>query len=84
MPQALSNSRHHTHVLGGNTYYMPDGVTIYHGTYVPTVEAYTVSPHISTNQLRQLQQLQLILVLVAPVAAEAVVHQVAVAAVTKD
>ena len=49
MPQVLIQVAHHTHVLGGNTYYMPDGVTIYHGTYVPTVEAYTVLPHISTN-----------------------------------
>ena len=46
---ASPTSSSHTHVLGGNTYYMPDGVTIYHGTYVPTVEAYTVLPHISTN-----------------------------------
>ena len=46
---ASPTSSSHTHLLGGNTYYMPDGVTIYHGTYVPTVEAYTVLPHISTN-----------------------------------
>ena len=45
-----SNSSH-THVLGGNTYYMPDGVTIYHGTYVPTpTKAYAVSPHVSAKQ----------------------------------
>ena len=44
-----SNSSH-THVLEGNTYYMPDGVTIYHGNYVPEVTSYTVSPNISTTQ----------------------------------
>ena len=44
------SSGHHTHVLDGNTYYMPNGVTVYHGNYVPTVTSYTVSPNITTTQ----------------------------------
>ena len=48
---ASPSSSNHTHVLGGNTYYIPDGVTIYHGTYVPTpTKAYAVSPHVSDKQ----------------------------------
>ena len=30
---ASSSNSHHTHLLNGVTYYMPDGGTIYHGNY---------------------------------------------------
>jgi hypothetical protein len=35
---ASSVSDHHTHDMDGQTFYMPDGGTIYHGTYLAPEE----------------------------------------------
>jgi hypothetical protein len=41
---ASSINDHHTHDMNGETFYMPDGGTIYHGTYLAPEEEAEVTP----------------------------------------